>query len=247
MLFSLWHTVIEAFLAGMALSFLVGPAFFALLQTSLERGFKAAFWIANGIFICDGLLVALSFLGASRLFSNPSASTVIGIVGGVLLVAVGIYTFRKKVMILNQGFPDENGSRVGEAQDPRIPTLAGRKLASPGMYFLKGFFMNMANPGTWIFWFVTVGTITAKYTTETGEVVGSRVFVFFLTTLCTIFSMDILKSFVAHKIKRFINEKTIQIVNKVVGVILVLFGLYLLLSAFVPLNIDSVTGTLRLN
>lgn len=247
----------EAFLAGMALSFLVGPAFFALLQTSLERGFKAAFWIASGIFICDGLLVALSFLGASRLFSNPSASTVIGVVGGVLLVAVGIYTFRKKVRILNQTIPevepvphiDAVSSEEGKTPEtnPGIPTRAGRKLASPGVYFLKGFFMNMANPGTWIFWFVSVGTITAKYTTETGEVIGSRVFVFFLTTLCTIFSMDILKSFVAHKIKRFVNEKSIRIVNKVVGVILMLFGLYLLLSAFVPLNIDSVTGALRLN
>lgn len=220
----------EAFLAGLALSFLFGPAFFTLLQTSLERGFKAAFWIANGIFVCDSLLVLISFLGASRLFSDPSASKVIGVVGGTVLVLMGVYTFRKKVVIRES---------IGKAE--MLP------LSSPGMYFLKGFFMNMANPGTWIFWFVTVGTITAKYTTESGEVVGSRVFVFFLTTLCTIFSMDILKSFVANKIKRFANERTIRIVNKVVGVVLVLFGIYLILSTFIPLNIDSVTGALRLN
>lgn len=216
-------------MAGMTLSFMFGPAFFTLLQTSLEKGFKSAFWIANGIFLCDSLLVLISFLGASRLFTDPSASKVIGIVGGVILVLMGIYTFRKKVVIKT--------SNEAERLQP----------SSPGMYFLKGFLMNLANPGTWIFWFVTVGAITAQYTTESGEVVGFRVFIFFLITLCTIFSMDVLKSFIANKIKKIVNERTIKVVNKVVGVVLVLFGLYLILSSFVPLNIDSVTGTLRLN
>lgn len=214
----------------MTLSFLFGPAFFTLLQTSLEKGFKSAFWIACGIFLCDSLLVLISFLGASRLFADPSAGKFIGIVGGSVLILMGIYTFRKKAVIRKS-----------------VDKTDGMKLSSPGMYFLKGFFMNMVNPGTWIFWFVTVGTITAQYTTESGEVVGYRVFVFFLITLCTIFSMDILKSFVANKIKKVVNERTIKVVNKVVGVVLVLFGLYLLLSSFFPLNIDSVTGALRLN
>ncbi|MCM1168871.1 MAG: LysE family translocator [Bacteroides sp.] len=230
MLYSIWHTIAEAFLAGMTLSFMFGPAFFTILQTSLERGFKAAFWIACGIFVCDSLLVLISFLGASRLFTDPSASKVIGVVGGAVLVLMGIYTFRKKVVIKSNIDPSEK-----------------LKQSSPGMYFLKGFFMNMANPGTWIFWFVTVGAITAQYTTDDGHVIGFRVFVFFLVTLCTIFSMDVLKSFVANKIKKVVNERTIKVVNKVVGVVLVLFGAYLLLSSFVPLNIDSVTGALRLN
>ena len=59
--------------------------------------------------------------------------------------------------------------------------------------------------------------------------------------------MDILKSFIANKIKNIINARTVRIINKVVGVLLMLFGLYLLLSSYLPLNIDSVTGTLRFN
>lgn len=111
-------------------------------------------------------------------------------------------------------------------------------------YFFKGFFTNMANPATWIFWFVSVGTISAKYTTEAGEVVHFRVILFFLMTLGTVFAMDTLKSFVAHRIKKFINARTVGIVNKVVGVLLVLFGIYLLVSSFVPLSLDEVTGKL---
>lgn len=215
----------EAFLAGFALSLLIGPSFFALLQTSLERGFRAAFWFANGVFVSDAFLVAVSFLGASRLFVNPSAGKVIGVVGGIFLVLIGIYNFRKKV-------------NLGEERQTSLDAGSG----SPGMRFLKGFFMNMTNPGTWIFWFVTVGTVSAKYVNAaTGKVIVFRVLLFFLVTLGTVFSMDILKAFVAHKIKKFINARTVRIVNKVVGVLLVLFGLYLMLCSLFPAEFDDLS------
>lgn len=227
-MYAVWHTIIEGFVAGLTLSLMFGPAFFTLIQTSLERGFRPAFRLAFGIFLSDSLLVAISFLGASRLFSDPAASKIIGVVGGIILVLIGIYTFRKKVQL--QKVMENHGEEI------RMP--------SHWKYFFKGFFTNMANPATWIFWFVSVGTISAKYTTEAGEVVHFRVILFFLMTLGTVFAMDTLKSFVAHRIKKFINARTVSIVNKVVGVLLVLFGIYLLVSSFVPLSLDEVTGKL---
>ena len=227
-MYAVWHTIIEGFVAGLTLSLMFGPAFFTLIQTSLERGFRPAFRLAFGIFLSDSLLVAISFLGASRLFSDPAASKIIGVVGGIILVLIGIYTFRKKVQL--QKVMENHGEEI------RMP--------SHWKYFFKGFFTNMANPATWIFWFVSVGTISAKYTTEAGEVVHFRVILFFVMALGTVFAMDTLKSFVAHRIKKFINARTVGIVNKVVGVLLVLFGIYLLVSSFVPLSLDEVTGKL---
>lgn len=227
-LYTILHTFIEAFLAGFTLSLLLGPAFFTLLQTSLSRGFKPALRFAFGIFLSDAFLVSISFLGASRLFTDPSASKVIGIVGGIILMLIGIYTFRKKVQMQPDALP---------TSDVPVHTPRWR-------YFFKGFFMNMANPGTWIFWFVSVGTITAQYTTDEGVVMHYRVIFFFLVTLSTVFAMDTLKAFVAHKIKRFINERTITVVNKIVGVLLFLFGVYLFVSTFIPMSLDTVKGVL---
>lgn len=215
--------------AGLTLSLMLGPAFFTLLQTSLEKGFRHAVRLAFGVFLSDAFLVTISILGASRLFNDPAASRIIGIVGGLSLVLIGIYTFRKKVMI--QGMAD----RQAEMQLP-----------SHWRGFFKGFFMNMANPATWIFWFVTVGTISAQYTTDSGQVLYYRIILFFVITLFTVFSMDILKSFVAARIKKVINDKTVSVVNKIVGVLLVLFGIYLFVASFIPLNVDAVTGKLRL-
>ena len=38
---------------GITLAFLMGPALFVLLQTSLNRGLKAGLFIALGIFLSD--------------------------------------------------------------------------------------------------------------------------------------------------------------------------------------------------
>ena len=227
-MYSVWHTIIEGFVAGLTLRLMFGPAFFTLIQTSLERGFRPALRLAFGIFLSDSLLVAISFLGASRLFSDPAASKIIGVAGGIVLILIGFYTYKKKVQL----------QRVIESHEDEV------RMPSHWKHFFKGFFTNMANPATWIFWFVSVGTISAKYTTEAGEVVHFRVVLFFLVTLGTVFAMDTLKSFVAHRIKKFINVRTVGIVNKVVGVLLVLFGIYLFVGSFVPLSLDEVTGKL---
>lgn len=208
---------------------MLGPAFFTLLQTSLEKGFRPAVRLAVGIFLSDAFLVTVSILGASRLFNDPAASKVIGVVGGISLMLIGVYTFRKKVAI--RGVAD-NRTEL--------------HLPSRWREFFKGFFMNMANPATWIFWFVTVGTISAQYTTDSGQVLYYRIILFFIITLSTVFSMDVLKSFIANRIKQVINDRTVSVVNKIVGVLLVLFGMYLFVASFIPLDVDSVSGGLKI-
>ncbi len=227
---------IESFLAGLALSMLLGPAFFMILQTSLERGFRCAVRFAFGVFLSDAFLVTLCILGASQLFNNPSVSKVIGVAGGSLLVLIGLYTFRRKAVL-----------REMPAAKTRQADHVMQKLPIYWQDMGKGFVMNLANPSVWLFWFVLVGSILAQYTDAEGHVVRYRVFLFFAVMLGTVFSIDCLKSFVAARLKKVINEKVVGVVNKVVGVVLMLFGAYLILTTFIPcMGVESVQGTLGL-
>ncbi|MDE6630002.1 MAG: LysE family translocator [Bacteroidales bacterium] len=228
--------VIESFVAGLTLSMLLGPAFFMLLQTSLDRGFRCAVRFALGVFLSDAFLVTLCILGASQLFNNPSVSKVIGVAGGGLLVLIGFYTFRRKVVL--QGISSDKARQADQVtqQWPAYWQDLG-----------KGFGMNLANPSVWLFWFVLVGSILAQYTDATGHVVRYRVFLFFAVMLGTVFSIDCLKSFVAARLKKIINEKVVSGINKVVGVVLMLFGAYLILTTFVPcMGVGAVQETLGL-
>ena len=54
----------------LALVFGFGPVFFTLLQTSIDRGFRSAAWLALGVMTCDLIIVSLCVLTSIRLVTE---------------------------------------------------------------------------------------------------------------------------------------------------------------------------------
>jgi threonine/homoserine/homoserine lactone efflux protein len=203
----------EGLILGFTLAFLFGfgPALFALIQTSIHRGLWAGFQLAFGIFLSDATLVALCLLGALQIINEtPTNQLAFGIITGVILIIFGIVTFTRKVKIAD----DSNGE---ESKPP-----------SPVTMVLKGFFLNFTNPFVWLFWILWVTTITSNYMGETKSVV-----VLFATTLLVILSTDMLKVFGAYKIKKYVTPHFIQWINWIAGAGLCVFGVFMLIRAFV--------------
>jgi threonine/homoserine/homoserine lactone efflux protein len=203
----------EGLILGFTLAFLFGfgPALFALIQTSIHRGLWAGFQLAFGIFLSDATLVALCLLGALQIINEtPTNQLAFGIITGVILIIFGIVTFTRKVKIAD----DSNGE---ESKPP-----------SPVTMVLKGFFLNFTNPFVWLFWILWVTTITSNYMGETKSVV-----VLFATTLLVILSTDMLKVFGAYKIKKYVTPRFIQWINWIAGAGLCVFGVFMLIRAFV--------------
>jgi threonine/homoserine/homoserine lactone efflux protein len=206
------QTIIQGIIMGLTLSvfFSFGPALVAMIQTSIHRGFWAAVFLAFGVFLSDATLVTLGFLGAVRIFE--SNKVVLGIIGGIILIIFGIVTFRRKVAPMDV-----------ESQNTEI------KQSKPGFitYILKGFFINFTNPFIWIFWMGVVVGFTANYE-------GDRLLlvVFFSSTLGTVFLMDMLKIFSAYKIKKYIQTHNIVWINRIAGIGLVIFGIYLVIRTY---------------
>jgi len=199
------HPFIEGAILGLTMAVLLGPALFALMQTSIHRGFRSGGLLAFGIFVSDVTLVVLCFIGALQILSNEYNRLFFGIVSGFVLIGIGLVTFNRKIHIENE----ENGI---EKKKPGWLT-----------YILKGYFMNIANPFAWLFWMgVTVG-VTSNY----GEKTHNSM-LFFMGVLFTIFFTDILKAYIAKKIKRFLKPANISKINKFVGLLLIAFGLILM-------------------
>jgi len=209
------HTIIEGAIMGVTLSvfFGFGPALVAEIQTSILRGFWAAVLLAFGVLLSDALLVTLGFIGAVQIFENNKIT--LGLIGGVVLILFGIVTYRRKA-----------GINV-DSDDPDI------KPKNPGFmtYILKGFFINFTNPFIWIFWMGVVVGFTASYKADM-----MRMVIFFSTTLGTVFLFDMLKIFSAYKIKKYIQTHRIVWINRIAGVGLVLFGVYLVIRTFLEIG-----------
>lgn len=197
--------------AGLALAMLIGPAFFALLQTSLKNGFRSGVLMAMGILVSDAICVALAYLGASQFFGNSDNKLLIGVVGGVILITFGTYTALQKQL---------NTDGKG-----------GVKIQALSVHYamLKGFFMNMLNPFVFLYWIGMVGLVSSNFGFS-----HFLVLIFFVATLITVFSTDVLKCFLAHKISRMLNPKTLLWVNKGAGIILIISGVVMIIRVILP-------------
>lgn len=203
------HVVLKGILLGLTLAGLFGPAFFSLIQTSIHRGFRSGMFLAIGIFFSDASLVFLSYIGVSQIFNAPQNQFWVGMLGGLMLIAFGIYTYNHKMKL----------SVDGEVEV---------KKNHPFTFIVKGFFLNIANPSVWLFW---VSVVTLNLGTAESPDIKSFI-TFFGSALITVFLTDLLKCFISFRIKIYLNQKVLKWINHIVGILLIIFGIYLLYNAF---------------
>jgi threonine/homoserine/homoserine lactone efflux protein len=144
---------------------------------------------------------------------DAAVNIYIGIIGGVILIIFGTVTFIKKPDILKR-------------RSPTYKTPV--KIPGPVTYIFKGFFLNIMNPFLIFFWFAAMNWVTAN--AEEGMVLKYAI-TFFSGTLITIFSVDLLKSYIGVRIKKYLKLRVILWVNRVVGLILITFGIGLIFTS----------------
>lgn len=203
------HPLLQGLLFGLTLSVLPGAPLFSLLQTSIHRGIKSGIFLATGIFLSDVTVVYLTFLGAMQIINQKHNYMIAGIIGGSILIGFGIYTFYHKVKI------DENN----------LPVEV--KVAGPTTYILKGFFLNIMNPFVWILWISAMAGVSSGFGDNKMGVA-----LFFVGTLSAIFSSDVFKVVIANKIKQRLKASLISGINHFIGVLLISFGIFLIISVF---------------
>src|SRR6185295_13522883 len=76
---------------GVVLAFLIGPVFFSIIQTSVERGFWKGALVAMGVSISDIIYVVVCYFGLVHFFQDPQFRTYMAYVGGGILILFGLY------------------------------------------------------------------------------------------------------------------------------------------------------------
>ncbi len=203
--------LIEGIIMGVTLAFLVGPSFVSLLQTSIHRGFYAGVQFAIGIALSDITLISLSYFGALQFLGAEQNQLKMGVIGGIIVIGFGIVTFTRKHRISSPVKIDIQLKTEG--------LFNGRWIK----YMSKGYFMNIFNPFLLIFWLGVMGLISSKYGIPSKEI-----FVFFIGTVSAVFLTDLLKCIVANRIKKYLNPKTLTLVNRIVGLCMIGFGIVLI-------------------
>lgn len=204
--------VLKGVFSGLVLAVLVGPVFFTLLQTSIERGFKSGVYVASGIALSDSLYVALSYLGLSGLFNSEEFQVYLSYFGGSIILCFGAYYLfikSRRMMSFNN--------------------LEHVKEKSPLKLMAKGFLINGFNPMVLLFW---IGTISIA-TGQLGYTTTGKALTFLASIILTVFITDIIKAKLADKLRLILTPRIVKAMNIVLGVVMFSLGLKLLLWKFI--------------
>lgn len=194
---------------GLILALLVGPVFFTIIQTSVEKGFWSGVLVAFGVSLSDIIYVSICYMGLAQFLEDGEFRTTLAYAGGAILILFGLYHLLVK-------------SRRRMHEKVELPPERGflRSIA-------KGFVINGLSPMVPIFWIgvVSIASLDLGYTSSYHFIL------FFASLLGTVLFTDIAKAYLADKLRNLVTNRFLKIMNIALGILLIAFGGRLLMVA----------------
>lgn len=194
-------TAILGLLTGIVLCLTFGTVFFALIQTSVEKGYRFGIDIALGVVATDAFFVFCSIFGTSFLPHIEGFDNWLVGAGVIFLLILGVWNIVKEATV--QKYADKS------------------KRKSAWRYFLKGAFLNALNPVNFISW-VTIATFLRTNTKFNYDL--KDMIIFFSMSLVGVAFTESMLAVYAHKLSKQITPKTLSLINKITGVVFLIIA-----------------------
>lgn len=197
---------------GFFLSFMIGPVFFILIETSITKGFKAALTFDIGVVLADICFILIAYFSSFQLINKIKDEPALFLFGGAIMVTYGIISFIKLKNLKKTEIHVES-----DMYKKNYLTLLA-----------KGFLLNFINVGVLGFWLALIITIGPELDMNPKSLI--QFFIFVISAyLCT----DIAKILLAKQLKSKLTPKNILKVKKISSIILIFFGLVIMSKAFI--------------
>ena len=143
--------IAAAIIPGFILSFMIGPVFFVLLETSVIKGIKAAILFDLGVVFADIIFILIAYFSSYRLIKTINDDPALFIFGGLVMLTYGIISLIK------------NKKAEKNTDEEDLTELAKNNYLS---LFIKGFFLNFINVGVLGYWLLILITIGPRLKLE---------------------------------------------------------------------------------
>ena len=211
------NDILAAFPWGILLAFTIGPVFFILLETSITKGFRAAMVFDFGVVFADVVFILIAYFSTNQILEKLKDDPGLFIFGGVVMLSFGIISFIKE----KKDFRKTQDEDYDDEDNIKKNNYLG--------LFFKGFLLNFINIGVLAFWMGIIIVFGPKLNMETN-----RIILFISVIIITYFAVDILKILVAKQLKSKLTPFNIYKIKRVISVILMIFGGFLMVQGFFP-------------
>jgi len=207
--------ILKGVLLGFILSISIGPVIFAIIKQSLTNGKRSGYAFVAGVSSSDFVLLFICNFFTSLFNLVLNHKSTIALAGAGFLLLMGLYTlFFKKMKLENMGTDGIN-------KKVRIKDLISS--------YFSGFLMNTLNPSVFLFWFAWTAAINTS-ADDTPNPIQYKLIVFG-TCLGFVLLSDLIKVFLAGKLRSRLTEKNLLWINRFSGMIILIFSAVLLYSA----------------
>tara|TARA_R110000823_G_scaffold65390_10_gene153473 strand:+ start:2515 stop:3201 length:687 start_codon:yes stop_codon:yes gene_type:complete len=210
------HDILTAIPWGLLLAFSIGPGFFVLLETSITKGFRAAFTLDLGIVFGDIIFILIAYLSTNQLLEQLKDNPTLFIIGGLIMLSYGFISY----VLLKRNFIKQ--------QDQEIDTDNIQKNNYFALFF-KGFLLNFINIGVLGFWLMIIITYGPQMEMKT-----ERISWFFAAILFFYLLFDIAKIILAKQLKNKLTTQNIYKIKRVISIVILIFGVFFMLQGFFP-------------
>ncbi len=221
-----FNEIKDAVLIGFFLSFMIGPVFFMLIQTSILKGARAAIAFDLGVILGDIVFILIAYYGSKSLLEQIKDDPRLFYIGGLILLVYGLITYL-----------DKSQKRVIQDETLVIPEQTNYiKL------FLKGFLLNFINVGVLAFWLGMIVVVGSNL-----QMNPAKIFNYFAVIITSYLITDIGKIVLAKQLKKKLTPKITYKVKRIMGIILMVFGIALMLKGFIPKNKMNINTVIEQN
>lgn len=210
---------------GIFLSFMIGPVFFILLETSIIKGFRAALVFDLGVVLGDIVFITIAYLGSYRLITSLKDNSALFMFGGILMLAYGVISYISL-------------HKEKKVDTKKIDNEIIRK-DYLGL-FIKGFFLNIINIGVLGFWLAVIISVGPKL-----EMQNSRMLTFFTTVILSYLLVDCIKIVLAKQLKTKMTPRNILKIKKIISIVLMVFGVALIVQGWFPKEKEKLKDALE--
>ncbi|HNU87270.1 MAG TPA: LysE family transporter [Ferruginibacter sp.] len=205
--------VLKGLAIGLLLIFSVGPVIFTTIKQSINHGRRGGFSFIAGVWVSDIIWVVLSNGFSEAIKVLLDFKIPIGIAGCCFLIGMGIYfAFLKKI----------------EPRRLQEPTeIAGDEITPAGKrtnYFAimsSGFIINTLNPAVISFWVLMAASLASVYS------LYDRIIIF-STCMAVTMLADMGKVMGAGYIGKRMSDRVILLINRISGILYLVFGAVIL-------------------
>jgi len=193
--------LIDGFKFGIMLQIAVGPVCFFIFQLSITTGLTSSLIGTLGVTLVDALYIILAILGIGKLIEkNSSLEKILKYFGSLVLIIFGLYICVTSLI------------SISTPSTSAIPVMT----TNP---FISAILLTVSNPLTIIFW---TGVFASKTTSE--DMKFNEILLFGLGSIISTLAFLSFVSILGCFTKVFINVHIIVVLNMIVGILLLFFG-----------------------